>query len=268
MTVLWIASGAAALFGLLLGVKAYLIRLVDRRIGNYQSDLLERHCEEVENMYRQTRGWRHDYHNHIQTMKAYLTMGETERLGKYLDRLDQDLTTVDTVVKTGNVMIDAVLNSKLSLAKARNIRVEAKAKVPVNLEISEIDLSLIIGNLMDNAMEACLQIREEEKRFIRIYMDVMKGQLYLYVMNAVNGRPQKRRKESRQDEAFRGGLYPEENLQEKSRPAEYLSTKKGRGHGFGLMRVDRVVKRHKGYIDRQNEENVFATEILLPLVHE
>lgn len=246
MIFFWIAAGAAAFLGLLLLGRAYLVRLVDRRLGHYQSNLLERHCEEVENMYRQTRGWRHDYHNHIQTMKAYLAMGETKQLEKYLDRLDEDLTGVDTVVKTGNVMIDAVLNSKLSLAKARNIAVEAKAIVPADLEISEIDLSLMIGNLMDNAMEACLEIREEEKRFIRVYIDVMKGQLYLYVMNAVNGRPRRK----------------------KSRPAEYDSTKKGRAHGFGLMRIDRVVERYKGYIDRQDEEDVFATEILLPLVHE
>lgn len=255
MTVLWMAAGAAALLGLVLGGRAYLVRLVDKRIGNYQSDLLEKHCEEVENMYRQTRGWRHDYHNHIRTMKAYLTMGETERLGQYLERLDEDLTTVDTVVKTGNVMIDAVLNSKLSLARHKHIAVEAKAIVPANLGVSEIDLSLIVGNLMDNAMEACLQIEEEGKRFIRVYIDVMKGQLYLYVINAVNGRPERRR---------RG----EENPPEAGRTASYRSTKAGRAHGFGLMRIDRVVERCKGYIDRQDEENVFATEILLPLVHE
>lgn len=268
MIVLWMAVGAAALLGLLLGGRTYLIRLVDRRIGNYQNDLLQKHCEEVENMYRQTRGWRHDYHNHIQTMKAYLTMGETERLGKYLDRLDEDLSTVDTVVKTGNVMIDAVLNSKLSLARAKNIEVDAKAIVPAGLNISEIDLSLIIGNLMDNAMEACLRIREEEKRFIRVYIDVMKGQLYIYVMNAVNGRPQKKGRESRQEGGYREGIHTEKNFREESRPAEYPSTKESRAHGFGLMRIDRVVERYKGYIDRQDEENVFATEILLPLMHE
>lgn len=270
---------------------------MNKRIENYQSELLQKYCDEVELMYTKIRGWRHDYHNHIQTMKAYLTMGETEQLGKYLDRLDQDLTTVDTVVKTGNVMIDAVLNSKLSLAKARNIAVEAKAIVPAGLEISEIDLSLIIGNLMDNAMEACLRIREEEKRFIRVYIDVMKGQLYIYVMNAVNGRPEKRRRESRRDEIYReesgreflrggftwessfgkdlgresprGRVFPrEKNLREERRPVEYRSIKAGRAHGYGLMRIDRVVERYKGYIDRQDEENVFATEILLPLVHE
>ncbi|MCM1188056.1 MAG: GHKL domain-containing protein [bacterium] len=269
MTILWIGAGALLVLALFLGGRAYLIRLVDRRISHYQSDLLEKHCEEVENMYRQTRGWRHDYHNHIQTMKGYLSMGETEKLGDYLDRLDEDLTTVDTVVKTGNVMIDAVLNSKLSLAKAKQIHVEAKAIVPPRLDVSDVDLSLIIGNLMDNAMEACLQIEEEERRFIRVYIDVMKGQLYLYVMNAVQGRPEKRHREdfrreiSREKGSRQGGEPREER-----RPAEYRSSKAGISHGFGLMRIDRVVARYKGYIDRQDEENVFATEILLPLMHE
>lgn len=248
MIVLWIAAGAFALLGLLFCARACLVRLVDRRISHYQSDLLQKHCEEVENMYRQTRGWRHDYHNHIQSMKAYLVMGETDRLLEYLDRLDNDLTTVDTVIKTGNVMVDAVLNSKISLARSKHIAVEAKAIVPATLDISEIDLSLIIGNLMDNAMEACLRIEDEEARFIRVYIDILKGQLYIYVMNAVNGRPDKRRGENHE--------------------IRYLSTKAGRSHGFGLMRIDKVVERCKGYIDRQDEENVFATEILLPLVHE
>ncbi len=248
MIILWIAAGVSVFLGLLFGGRVWLARLVDRRISHYQSDLLQKHCEEVENMYRQTRGWRHDYHNHIQTMKAYLAMGEADRLKSYLDRLDEDLTTVDTVIKTGNVMIDAVLNSKLSLAKNKRIAVEAKAIVPKQLDISEVDLSLIIGNLMDNAMEACLGIEDEGKRFIRVYIDIIKGQLYIYVMNAVNGRPGKKREENRQ--------------------VRYLSTKDGRAHGFGLMRIDRVVARCKGYIDRQDEENVFATEILLPLVHE
>ena len=84
-------------------IRKYIIKAADSRIGAYQNDLLEKHFEEVENMYRQTRGWRHDYKNHIQTMKAYLAMNEIKKLEAYLDELDTDLTTVDTVVKTGNV---------------------------------------------------------------------------------------------------------------------------------------------------------------------
>lgn len=214
-------------------------KLLDKRIAAYQADLIETHCEEVENMYRDIRGWRHDYHNHIQTMKAYLEMGKLEELEEYLNKLDEDLTTVDTVIKTGNTKVDAALNSKISLAKRKGIRVDAKAIVPRNISISEVDLSLIIGNLMDNAVEACMKIEEEDARFIRIYVDILKGQLYIYVMNSVG-----------------------EKLQKSGN--KYLSTK-GENHGLGLIRLDNVVKKYGGYLNRQDETDVFATEIMLPL---
>lgn len=218
----------------------YYFRRIDRQIAVYQNDLLKKHFDEVQNMYRQIRGWRHDYHNHIQTMKAHLVMKNYERLDAYLNDLDEDLITVDTVIKTGNVMIDAILNSKISLAQNREIKVDAKAIVPTELPISEVDLSLIIGNLMDNATEACMKIKESEKRFIRVYIDIIKGQLYIYVMNAVDGTVKRI-----------GGRY--------------LSTKNSDFHGLGLQRIDKVVKKHHGYLDRQDEPEVFATEILLPL---
>lgn len=167
-------------------------------------------------------------------------MGKLAELEDYLKELDRDLTEVDTVLKTGNVKMDAILNSKISLAKARNIRVEAKALVPPALPFSEVDLSLIIGNLMDNAMEACMKVEEKERRFIRIYLDVLKGQLYIYVMNSVGGALKKE-----------GGRY--------------LTTKRSAFHGFGLMRLDRVVEKYHGYLNRQDETDVFVTEIMLPL---
>lgn len=215
-------------------------RKAERRMAAYQQDLIEKHCEEVENMYRQTRGWRHDYRNHIQTMKAYLSMGQYEELADYLDQLDADLSQVDTVIKTGNVMMDAVLNSKISVAKAKQITVEAKATVPRQLSIAEVDLCVILGNLLDNAIEACMQIPRESERFIRIYIDILQGQLYIYVINATV-----------------------EKL--KRQGHTYQSTKASREHGYGLMRMDRMVEKYHGYLNRQDEEGVFATEVLLPL---
>lgn len=83
---------------------------IDKEIALYQSELIETHYREVDNMYRQIRGWRHDYRNHIQTMKAYAANGDLEAIKNYLDLLDEDLTTVDTVIKTGNPMTDAIVN--------------------------------------------------------------------------------------------------------------------------------------------------------------
>ncbi|MDE6846787.1 MAG: GHKL domain-containing protein [Lachnospiraceae bacterium] len=243
--IIWILTviGIVILFAGVIVLLRYLVYiLVDKRTLRYQSDLLEKHCEEVQNMYRQTRGWRHDYHNHIQTMKAHLAMGNLEELEKYLNELDTDLTTVDTVIKTGNVMVDAILNSKISVAASKGITVDAKAVVPKELDtsLSEVEVCLIVGNLMDNAIEACMKIQQEGRRFIRVYMDILKGQLYIYIMNAIGENPKKT-----------DGVY--------------TSTKNKGNHGFGLMRIDKVVDKYHGYLDRQHEDGVFATEIMLPL---
>ena len=61
-------------------------KLIDRRIAAYQRQLIETHYQEVENMYRQMRGWRHDYRNHIQTMKVLASSGDLEGIRSYLDR--------------------------------------------------------------------------------------------------------------------------------------------------------------------------------------
>ena len=141
---------------------------VDKRLAAYQRELIETHYEEVETMYKQMRSWRHDYRNHIQTMKALASDGDMDAIKAYLDMLDTDLNTVDTVVKTGNAMADAILNSKISLAKSKNIAVKADAHIPVKLKMSELDLCVIIGNLLDNAIEASLSL-PQDRRIIRIY---------------------------------------------------------------------------------------------------
>ena len=225
--------------------RKYMNRLVEKRIATYQNDLVARHCDEVENIYRQMRAWRHDYHNHIQTMKACLALDQKAELGAYLGKLDTDLTSVDTVIKTGNVMVDAILNSKISLAQSKKIAVNAKATVPKTLTVSDIDLCVIIGNLLDNAIEASVQHPEESKRFIRIYIGIHKEMFYISITNSVGGTVNKHKGE---------GFLP-----------IYHSTKNQAGHGFGLVRIDKLVAKYDGFVDRQNEPGVFVTEIMLPL---
>lgn len=168
-----------------------LSKQIDKQIAAYQRELIETHYAEVDNMYRQIRGWRHDYRNHIQVMKAYASNGDWDAICRYLDELDTDLSTVDTVIKTGNSMTDAILNSKISLAKSKNIEVVADAHIPVKLEISELDLCCIIGNLFDNAIEASLLLAEEQ-RLIRVYMDIKNTQLYISFTNFTSGKKLKK----------------------------------------------------------------------------
>ena len=235
----FVPGGILVLAGLVLLLRRYHFRVVDKKILAFQNDLITKHCTEVELIYRQMRGWRHDYHSHIQSMKAFMSFQKYGEIEDYLNKLDLDLTTVDTVVKTGNVMMDAILNSKISLAKSRHIAVNAKAIVPKNLAVSEIDLCVVIGNLLDNAMEACLKIEDEAKRSMRVYVGIFKGHLYISVSNNMGGEIEKNEK-------------------------GYVSSK-GANHGFGLMRIDKIAEKYGGYVNRKSEQGVFASEVMLPL---
>ncbi len=210
----------------------------NKKVALYQRELIETHYAEVENMYKQMRGWRHDYRNHIQTMKAYATNNDLAAIRTYLDALDQDLTTVDVTVKTGNPMADAILNSKISLAESKQIEVIADAQIPVALTTSEIDLCVIIGNLFDNAIEASLTLPAEQ-RLIRVYLEMKQTQLYISLTN-----------------------FTAEKKQRKI--AGRFKTTKGDGHGLGLVRMDAIIERLDGYISRNSESGAFTTEILLP----
>lgn len=216
----------------------FLDKQIDKRIAAYQRELIDTHYKEVDNMYRQMRMWRHDYRNHIQLMKALAAQGDMEGVKKYLDMLEEDLNTVDIPLKTGNPMADAILNSKISLARARNIPTQVDAHIPVKLSMSELDLCCILGNLFDNAMEASLSLPPEE-RLIRVYMDMKGSQLYISFTNFTA-----KKKQSKINGRF--------------------ATTKGEGHGFGLVRIDTIVERLSGYLSRNSEDGAFTTEILLP----
>ncbi|MBO4758933.1 MAG: GHKL domain-containing protein [Spirochaetaceae bacterium] len=220
----------------------------ERQLEDFQDSVLKKQRDEVQNIYQTMRAWRHDYHNHIQSVKALLSMGRQAELSEYLDNLEKDLDSIDIAIRTGNVGLDAILSSKVSIARKNNIEVNCTAKVPQNLKITDVHLCAIVGNLMDNAIEACEKMRcgancsDSEKavpRFIRVYIGLFKSQLYISVTNST--KETKRR-----------------------RVTELVTSKLGE-HGFGLRRIDKIVEHYDGYVNRKNEPGVFATEVMLPL---
>lgn len=208
----------------------------EKWLFEFQDSILKKQRDEVENVYNTMRGWRHDYHNHMQTLKAYLAMNQIEEIHKYLDHLEEDLDSIDIAIRTGNTSVNAILSSKISIAQRNAINVSYKATVPSALKISDVHLCAVIGNLLDNAIEACEKV-PPEKRFIRVYIGVFKEQLYISVTNATESTRRKKL-------------------------TELITTKKGE-HGLGLRRVDKIVAQYDGYVNRKNEPGVFATEIML-----
>lgn len=203
----------------------------------FQRKLLSHQYEEIKEAYINMRGWRHDYHNHLQAMKAYLSMNELKELDEYLFKLERDLDEVDSLVKSGNLMMDAILNSKITIMMNYNINVDFKAILPEEIKITDVDLCVMVSNLLENAIEACLKIPQEQ-RFIRVFSEVYGSQFYLSIQNSAM-----------------------ENLDFNAQ--NYISNKRGE-HGFGMKRVQLLVDKYNGFLNLQNEPGIFASEITIP----
>lgn len=206
-----------------------------------QNEQAARHLDEVRSIHTEMRGYKHDFHHHLQTLRGQLESGETERALRYIDELDHNLMHVDTLLKTGNVAVDAILSAKLSQAKAKGIAVTVKACIPDHLLLSDVELSIVIGNLLDNAMEACAASGNEEP-FIRLYITMKRHMLYFSMLNS-----------ARNKLAKRGALF---------------ATHKGGAHGFGLRRAEAILEKHGGWVKYNSEDGAFTSEFLVPALSE
>lgn len=238
------ASAALALlaafgsYALVTGGYARLRRGFESSSERFQQEVLSRQYDEIRAIYLDMRGWRHDYHNHLQVMKAELAAGQLAELSAYLDELEADLDRVDTYVKSGNLMVDAILNSKLSLAERDGVAVTCKARVPDALTVDDVDLCVILGNLLDNAIEACAAL-PADGRWLRVYVAARGSQLYASIQNS----------------AVEDPSFNQRN---------YISEKRG-NHGLGMKRVAALVEKYEGFLNLANEPGVFAAEVSLPL---
>lgn len=237
---IWISFLLSTLVFVIAEYHHYFIKKIyDQLEIEHQDKLVSHHIDEVQSIYLTMREWRHDYHNHMQTLKAHMAMAQYDLANQYLDELEKDLNDIRIFIKSGNINLDAILNSKLSLAKSKNITVNCKAQLPSKLTISDIDLCVLIGNLLDNALEACEQMPPDIEPFLRIYIGIFKQQLYISVTNSTKDLVRKL-------------------------DHEYITNKRG-NHGHGLKRIYNTVKKYEGFINSQNEPGVFVTEIMLPL---
>ena len=208
------------------------------KLVEYQTEQSEKHLNEVRSIHKEMRGYKHDFHHHLQTLKGQLEAGEVDRALAYIEQLDNQLMNVDTLLKTGNVSLDAILSAKIAQAKAENIAVTVKANVPYQLTISDLELSIIIGNLLDNAIEACRTVTGE--RFIRIFISMKGSMLYFSMLNAAGEKMKKT-----------GSLF---------------ATHKDGVHGFGLRRAEAILEEHGGWVKYNSEDGAFTSEFLVPAI--
>lgn len=197
----------------------------------------EKSMLKINDQYTEILKIRHDMKNYINCGLTLLKQGEYDEAELYLSKISYDkLGTVIQYVTTPSNIVNAVLNSKLSLANESGITVHCNISGSVE-KISDIDLSILLSNLLDNAIEAC------KKNKIASSMDCKitnsKGYLYIVLKNTI------------------------ENSVLSVNPNLRTSKTDKSKHGLGLQTVTDIVKKYDGMINISEENGDFVTDILL-----
>ena len=195
--------------------------------------------EEYEKKWAELGRLRHDMRNQYALEMTYLQNGQYEKLYKlYVAALDE-LKTRNTIVSTGNIGVDSILNYKITVAQQKEICVEKDIKAVGTITIDDRDMNRLVGNLFDNAIEAVGDLETEQKKiYVKLRAD--KAAFLLVVKNPYQG-------ERRQQEAE----MPKTTKKDK------------KNHGIGLKVVNDIIKKYHGKLEIKDEENVFSVSAFL-----
>lgn len=199
---------------------------------------------QVEELYR----LRHDMVNNYVLELSYLEQGKLELLkAHYAVRLGQ-MKSVEKLIHTGNMGIDSLLNYKLEEARRRQIAVRWKVQTTGMIRILDGDLNMLLGNLLDNALEAAEKV-EMNKRVLSFGLNSDGGVFSFEIKNT---------------------CLPIAGWEERSKRGLRLKTdkKNAREHGFGLGQVRRVVKKYQGKLEIRLEEEAFYVSVVLYMKEE
>ncbi|MSS62723.1 ATP-binding protein [Velocimicrobium porci] len=206
-----------------------------------QLTLYKRHSLEREETMLRFRAIRHDMKNHFIYMHELLEQKKYNRLQNYIERIMQmDEYFKYEICKSGNILIDSLINYKYEIAQKNEIPFELQIEVFNQLPFEDGDICIILGNALDNAMEAVYKVVNTEERFIKISILFRKNVLMLSIRNSYNGEIK---------ETKEGSLITEK--------------KDYKNHGIGIPSMKRVVSKYNGEFMYQYDEHVFELNILL-----
>lgn len=202
-----------------------------------QAELAEHHYAMQEQYYTQlrseqeeTRAMFHDINKYMQAMRTLAAEGNVAEVNQMMAETQELFDSLTTVVDVGNSVVNVILNEYREITEDADISFTFDVSVPQNLGISAVDLYVLLGNTLDNAIEACQSLPIEE-RYIRIQMRIYHNILFYQIENP----------------------YAE----------GYLQCSRGKNHGYGLQNVRKCVEKHDGHMSVSQNDNKFILSMRL-----
>jgi len=189
----------------------------------------------------------HDLKNHFIVIDSLGQSGDLERQHIYISKLSESFLKSEMPFSSGHLLVDSILQSKAVKMKQSGIRAQWQlSPLPSALSIEDIDLCSLLGNVLDNAIEACERIEEQKDRDIKVYLNANGPHFSMKVVNAA------------------------ENADRNLTSKHVLSRKKKNRIGFGLDNCQEIVDRYRGTMDiRVNGQGgSVEVRIVLPVIDE
>lgn len=209
--------------------------LLREQIAIYESELRANMEQD-----RNVQALRHDMKHHIREIYSLADKNTDTDIIRYLDEMSDSMDNIEKVASTGNSVFDGILNYYAQKIKQEmnNVNFSVTLKIPTDLEISSFDMNVILGNLLDNAMENVSGGAGQELQ-IEAVLEYIEGLLRIEVVNT-----------------FAGNV---------NKDGERFISHKGQGHGFGLFNVKKITEKYSGYMMTEHESNRFKVVVLLYL---
>ena len=182
---------------------------------------------------------RHDISTHLYVMKTLLDQEKTGELKEYFDSIESKYEKENTMFMTDNTMLNALLTNKFMIAQKDHIQMRLSYITQNKIPLSPTDFCSLIGNLTDNAIEACRKVSDQQDRYIDIFIGDRGDMVYIKIKNSSNGN------------------Y-------KMIDGELRTTKNGARHGIGLKRIKEIAENVGGFLDINPRPNEFTAFVMLP----
>lgn len=240
------------IIGSILSASTVIFHFYDRKQAETESKLkelffqqqlqyYEKQYQEIFKQQNETRIMRHELKNNFILLEALADKGDIQGIQEAIQQM-YHLKENHILAHTGNMIVDAVLNYKISSASPDNIKFELDLNIPTKLDINDVRFCGVLGNAIENAMEACLHVPIAQ-RTITVFMQVQKKNLFVEISNPYDG-----------------------TILTDSK-GKLLSRKKNRmNHGLGISVMEELLGNNMGSLETVWDDNFFYLRILFYLV--
>lgn len=219
-------------------IAEFIKEKIEIQVTKEQNRFYEYQVQMMKDSLDRVRILRHDMKNRLTALYLLAQEGNTKELMTCLEDLTEVCSQSNVYAHSGNVTVDSIINYKLQKANEQNIRITSSIVIPMELPAAACDFAIILGNLLDNALEAVSYV-DAKNRWIDIKMEYSKGRLFLSIRNSFDGTI-----------VYHG---------------KKIASRKGdqENHGLGIKSAEAALKKYNGLLQLSHEGKTFEAKLLM-----